>query len=195
MSGDNKPNGNFLDHIITEKGEFILFTLPTILSIILISFDPNIGLIGGLFFMFFIYAVICIIDSEYLKYLGYQDESISSWQRFVPPLHLKNRSQLLGKKETSALQNTGGFVAGIFAFLLVGGFISSAGNLEARTCDTVTQLIQDNWGYMSECESVDLEEIAKNRYTGTAYLDDGDTVSVVVHKKKNGDAEVIVTPF
>lgn len=68
-------------------------------------------------------------------------------------------------------------------------------NLEGRTCDTVTEIIQDNWGYMSECESVDLEEISKNRYAGTAYLDDGDTVSVVVHKKKNGGAEVVVTPF
>ena len=195
MSGDNKPNSNFLDHIIIEKGEFILFTLPAILSIMLISFDPNIGLIGGLFFMFFIYAMICIIDSEYLKYLGYQDEGIMSWQRFVPPLHLKNRLQLLGKKELSSLQNTGGFMVGIFVFLLVGGFISYVNNLEDRTCELVTEIVQKQWGYTSECKSVILKEITKNEYAGTAYLDDGDNIEIAVNKGRKGDIEVVAMPF
>lgn len=195
MSEHNDINRNFLDHIIIEKGEFILFTLPTMLALYLIIIEPEIGLAGGLFFLFFIYIIICKVDSEYLKYLGYKDETSSSWEKLIPPLYLANRSSLLDKEQKSPLQNAGGFMAGIISFLLVGWFITYANDIEGRTCQTVTEIIQSQWGYTSECEYVELEEITKNEHIGTAYLNDGDTVSVSTHKNKNGETEVIVMPF
>lgn len=195
MSEHNKINHNFLDHIIIEKGEFILFVLPMMLALCFITIEPSIGLIGGLFFLLFMYIVICKIDSEYLKYLGYIDETNSSWNKFIPPLHLTNRSELLDKQQSSTLKNTGSFLASIISFLLVGWFITYANNIEGRTCETVTEIIQSQWGYTAECEYVELEEITKNEYAGTAYLNDGDTVSVATHKSKDGEMQVVVTPF
>lgn len=186
---------NFFEYIVTEKGEFILFTLPVLLSLFILILDPTLGLFEGLLLLIFSYVVICNLDVEYLKYLGYKDTENPTWTRFIPPVYLTNRSKLLGKKYQSVSTNSVNLIAGIISFLLVSWFVTYANNVEGRTCDSVTEIIQDQWGYTAECKSVTLEEIGKNEYVGTAYLDDGDSVSVTVHKTRDGQTEVAVLPF
>lgn len=186
---------NFFEYIVTEKGEFILFTLPVLLSLFILILDPAIGLFEGFLLLIFSYVVICNLDVEYLKYLGYKDTENPTWTRFIPPVYLTNRSKLLGKECESVSANSVNLIAGIISFLLVGWFVTYANNIEGRTCDSVTEIIQNQWGYTAECKSVTLEEIGKNEYVGTAYLDDGDSVSVTVHKNRDGETEVTVLPF
>lgn len=186
---------NFFEYIVTEKGEFILFTLPVLLSLFILILDPAIGLFEGFLLLIFSYVVICNLDVEYLKYLGYKDTENPTWTRFIPPVYLTNRSKLLGKEYESVSANSVNLIAGIISFLLVGWFVTYANNIEGRTCDSVTEIIQNQWGYTAECKSVTLEEIGKYEYVGTAYLDDGDSVSVTVHKNRDGETEVAVLPF
>lgn len=177
----------FLHHLILNKGAGVLQSAPAIVAFVSEFNGSNSSVFNFLFVAVVLSIILNICDAEYLKFHGYSDKNFI-WKRFVTPLYIQSREQLLGRdKQAKSL-----IFEMVFGLVIICGIILffNSTSIENRSCEVVNQILEHDYNSEAECDRVELEEIVEDYYLGTAYLDNDESIDIAVVEYHNGDIRV-----
>lgn len=181
---DNLPTGFHNYENISNVMKWVIIFAPFI-ALMLFSGgnSSSLGIIEFLIFGYIASVVACYVDAENLKNFGIKSDKKTL---FIPPVYLKNRAKTLNQKKSHFDQWFSVLIGGILMILLI-----NYANDDKRVCDTVTNILAQNFNNAASCKSVNLTGKRNDNYrNGIVTLDNGNQVNISVTKLNDGETRV-----